>query len=180
LYPPTDEEDLEPYTIYYVSDSHTRTGFLVTSEWDSFKGKGGWGESSILSTEMPQDDATSDNMYLKIGRLERRVESNEDRIDLHDAMLGLHDNRIGVLEAGMAAIQSHLTPVSNETEVMHLPIEEIKTIIKDHVEKHDDFWPDELALEHNLSVWDVLDAVEELAEEGYLEAKNKDAIPRER
>ena len=52
--------------------------------------------------------------------------------------------------------------------------DEIKKIIRNHVEKHGDFWPDELALKHDLSVWAVLDAIEELAEEGYLEEKDRD------
>lgn len=118
---------------------------------------GSWGESSIPVSEVLRDEATGNIMYLKIGRLERRVDSNEDRISM--------------LEVEMASLRG-------EKEVHDLSIVEIKKIITDDVEKHGDFWPDELALKHNLSVWDVLDAVEELAEEGYLEAKDKDAAAR--
>ena len=57
-------------------------------------------------------------------------------------------------------------------------ISDIKSIIKKHVEKYGDFWPDELAYEHNLSVFDTLTACDELAEEGYLESKSKDKVPR--
>jgi len=56
--------------------------------------------------------------------------------------------------------------------------DEIKTIIKTHVQEHGAFWPDELALAHDLSVWDVLDAVEELAKEGYLQVLDSDVLYR--
>ena len=179
FYPPPDEEDTKSDVTTYISGSDIAISLVVSGTWDHFKATKGWGESSVPSAEVLKDEATGDSMYLKLGQLERRVEANVDRIDLHDERLALHEYRMGDLETAMAALQAHLTSVNIETEVRQLPIEEIKTIIQDHVEKHGDFWPDELAFEHNLSVWDVLDASEELAKEGYLEAKDKDAVPRE-
>ena len=66
------------------------------------------------------------------------------------------------------------------TYVKEASITEIKTIIRKHVEKHGDFWPDELADKHNLSVWDTLTACYELDDEGYLKIKNKEKVPRKK
>ncbi len=55
---------------------------------------------------------------------------------------------------------------------------EIKEIIKDHIEEEGNFWPDELAEEYNLSVLAVMEAIDELVEEGVLERKNKNDVPR--
>ena len=165
MHPTSEEEDTSLVRSKVLIYSSYATGVKEhETRWIHFEPTGSWGESNIPVFEVPRDEATGNAMYLKIGQLERRVDSNEDRVSM--------------LEAEMSDIRSEMASLRGEREVRDISIVEIKKIITDYVEKHGDFWPDELALKHNLSVWHVLDAVEEMAEEGYLEAKDKDAAPR--
>lgn len=129
-----------------------------------FEFSASWDDVVVPKPEILTDEATGDSVYLKLGQLERRIDSNEDRLV--------------TLENQVASLQSEILELRGEEEVTSVPIEKIKEIIVDYVEKHGDFWPDELAFKHNLSVWDVLDAVDALAKEGFLEAKNGNEVPR--
>jgi DNA-binding GntR family transcriptional regulator len=63
-------------------------------------------------------------------------------------------------------------------EFRELPIKDIEGLIKAYVEEHGDFWPDEFANDHKLSIMDVFSAIDNLVEEGYLENKKGDRVPR--
>ena len=59
-----------------------------------------------------------------------------------------------------------MTEDMNNVHILdELPIEEIKRIILKHIEKHDSFWPDELADDLNLDPFDVIEACEKLVHE---------------
>ena len=88
--------------------------------------------------------------------------------------------RLELVEDRVDALERRLSsqPVLPRTDVRRPPREEIKDMIREHVESHGSFWPDEFALDNNLSVWEVLDAIDELAAEGYLEERREDDVPR--
>ena len=112
----------------------------------------------------PIDHAMSDtsaSAFVRIAKLERRVDD---------------------LEEGVESISSELYTSLGVTVVKfrEMPIEDIKELIKAHVEEHGDFWPDEFADDNELSIMDVFDAIDKLTEEGYLESKKEDDVPRRR
>ncbi len=63
-------------------------------------------------------------------------------------------------------------------ELDEMPKEELKEVILKHVQEHGAFWPDELADELNLDPFDVIDACEELVNEGRLKPLNPEEVPR--
>jgi len=56
--------------------------------------------------------------------------------------------------------------------------EEIKNMLKAYAEKHERFWPDTFAVDNGLGVCDVLDACDELIEDGIFEQKSKASVRR--
>ena len=63
-------------------------------------------------------------------------------------------------------------------DYIRIPREEMKRLLLEHVEKAGPFWPDEFAHDHNFDPIEVIDACDELVEEGNLSHMDPDSVPR--